>query len=64
VCVCSTARVRAKDERTLDRLAGDPRYQSLLDEALSDLTRSDRLPTVTIIAVIPFTTARPPSRHQ
>jgi len=41
--------VRAQNERTLDRLTGDPRYQALLQEATDDLTRGDRLPGVTII---------------
>ncbi|MBN1222469.1 MAG: S9 family peptidase [Candidatus Aminicenantes bacterium] len=41
--------VQAENDRTLQRLTGDPRFQALYEEGLEDLTRTDRLPGVTII---------------
>lgn len=41
--------VRTENEKTLRRLTGDPRFEGLYEEALEDLTRTDRLPGVTII---------------
>lgn len=41
--------VRAENDRSLRRLTEDPRFEALYQEGLEDLTRTDRLPGVTII---------------
>jgi len=41
--------VRAENDRSLQRLTEDPRFKTLYEEGLEDLTRTDRLPGVTII---------------
>ena len=41
--------VRAENDRSLQRLTEDPRFEALYQEGLEDLTRTDRLPGVTVI---------------
>jgi prolyl oligopeptidase len=41
--------VQAQNDRTFERLTSDSRYPALLEEALADLTRSDRLPGTAFI---------------
>jgi prolyl oligopeptidase len=41
--------VRAENDRSLQRLTEDPRFKTLYEEGLEDLTRTDRLPGVTVI---------------
>ncbi|MEM1182650.1 MAG: prolyl oligopeptidase family serine peptidase [Acidobacteriota bacterium] len=41
--------VEAENERSLERLTGDPRYAALLEEATHDLTLAERLPSLTIL---------------